>query len=167
MQLIMKPCKKCKKTICSKRSRCLLCIKKASTLRLKNIQREKDYQSTNWAKRAIVHSRIADRNKNRTYNKKDYITHTRLEFLQKLIGNKCVYCQTEMQCINRRKPDGITIERINRRFPHVKNNVTLCCFHCNCVGGKGVPGHIIQQCFSELRNKHFNKQFSNKPILAN
>ena len=164
MQLTIKKCNQCKKSICSKRSRCISCIEKRSIWRANNRQKEKDYQAKNWTKRAIVHSRIADRNKNRTYKQEDYITPSRLEFLQKLLKNKCVYCSTEMQSTHRRKPNGITIERINQKFPHVKNNVLLCCFRCNCVGGRGNPGYIIQQCFAELRNKHFNKQFLNKPI---
>ena len=146
MQLTIKKCKQCKRLTCSKQNRCVICR-----------QREKDYQARRWKERVIVHSRIADRRKNRTYKQEDFITPERIGFLQKLLNNQCIYCKIEMQNTNRRKPNGITVERIDRRFAHVKNNCFLCCYRCNCVGGRGVPGHIIQQCFSELR-KYFNRK---------
>ena len=157
-QLTIQKCAYCKKVICCKQKTCANCRIRARDNRLKHIQRERTYQSQRWAHRAVVHSKIADKNKNRTYKPRDYITHQRLRFLRTLLKNKCVYCQTEMQTENRRLPNGLSVERINRKLPHVKSNVFLCCFRCNCVGGRGMPGPIIQQCFYELKNKHFMRQ---------
>ena len=153
MQLTIELCSKCKKTKCCKQKQCVTCRGRSKQSRLKHIQTERDYQSKRWAYRACVHSRIADKNANRTYKSNTFITPPRLEFLRTLQQNECIYCHTTMQIKHRRKPDGLTVERIDGNKPHIKNNVALCCFRCNCKSGRGRPGIIIQQVFSELRDK--------------
>lgn len=142
MQLTIRSCTKCKRLITSTRRWCPTCRTKCAK-----------YQSGRWANRACVHSKIADQKANRRYNNDDFITPSRLVFLRSLQRDECVYCKTKMQTGHRRKPNGLTIERINNKLPHIKHNIVLCCFHCNCVGGRGNPGHILQNCFSELLTK--------------
>ena len=142
MQQKIESCTKCKRLICCKRKWCPQCRTKLAK-----------YQSKRWAHRACVHSRLADHNADRQYDNEDYITPERLQFLKKLLNDKCVYCKIKMQTDNRRKPNGLTIERVNNKLAHTKHNIILCCHHCNCVGGRGNPGFILQNCFSELREK--------------
>lgn len=143
MQLSIKSCTRCKRIHCNPdRKRCLHCRDYIA-----------QYQAIRWANRAIVHSRNADANAKRPFENHTYITPERLQFLRKLQQNKCVYCRTVMQTDNRRYPNGLTVERVNNKVAHLKDNVLLCCFRCNCVGGRGNPGHIIQNCFNELKLK--------------
>ena len=153
MQLTIEPCSKCRKAKCCKQKQCIKCRERAKQSRLKNIQTERDYQAKRWAHRATVHSRIADKKSNRLYQSNTFITPKRLEFLRDIQHNKCIYCYTPMQIENRRKPNGLTVERVDGKKPHTKNNVALCCFRCNCKSGRGRPGIIIQQVFSELRDR--------------
>jgi hypothetical protein len=37
-----------------------------------------------------------------------------------------------MQVLNRKKSDGLTIERLNNAEPHTTKNCILCCNRCNC-----------------------------------
>jgi hypothetical protein len=37
-----------------------------------------------------------------------------------------------MQVLNRKKSDGLTIERLNNNEPHTTKNCILCCNRCNC-----------------------------------
>ena len=153
MQLTIEPCTKCGNAKCCKQKQCATCRGRAKQSRLKHIQTERNYQARRWAYRACVHSRIADHNANRTYTVNTFITPPRLEFLRILQQNKCIYCHTHMQIQHRRKPNGLTVERVDGKKPHTKNNVALCCFRCNCKSGRGRPGIIIQQVFSELRDR--------------
>ena len=138
-QLQIKSCTKCNRLVCTKRRWCPTCRRVNA-----------EYQSRRWAHRACVHSRIADENAKRTYKQEDFITPERLIFLKKLQEDKCVYCETQMQTANRRLSDGLTIERINNKLAHTKHNTVLCCNRCNCVGGRGDAGFILQHCFPEL-----------------
>ena len=143
MQLAIKSCTRCKRRYCNpKRMHCLSCRETIA-----------HYQAIRWAHRAIVHSRISDVNAKRAFEPHEYITPERLHFLRRLQESKCVYCRTVMQTENRRRPNGLTIERVNNGVAHLKTNVVLCCSHCNCVGGRGNPGPIIQNCFGELKLK--------------
>ena len=92
---------------------------------------ERDYQRKNWPNRCLYLSKNADRRKDRTSDE-PYITPQRLVTLRILQDNKCYYCDTELQVQNRKKPDGLTIERINNSKPHTISNVILCCHRCNC-----------------------------------
>ena len=142
MQLTIKPCTKCKKCISTRKRWCPKCRGKVAK-----------YQAKRWANRACVHSKLADNNANRPFQDELFITPERLRFLRTLQQNKCVYCRTVMQTENRRCPNGLTIERVNNKVAHLKDNVLLCCFRCNCRGGRGNPGAIIQNCFRELKIK--------------
>ena len=147
MQTKIKSCKKCDRLICTKKRWCPPCRGKLAS-----------YQAKRWAHRACVHSKLSDQNANRPFNPEDFITPTRLVFLKQLQGGRCVYCHTDMQTDHRRKPNGLTIERVNNKLAHTKHNIVLCCFRCNCVGGRGCPGHILQSCFTELLQKTQNRR---------
>ena len=143
MQLAIKSCTRCKRMYCNaKRKRCRTCWEYVAK-----------YQARRWANRVIVHSRVSDKNAKRPFEDHEYITPERLHFLRRLQESKCVYCRTVMQTDNRKRPNGLTIERVNNDVAHLKDNVLLCCYRCNCVGGNGNPGPIIQNCFNELKQK--------------
>ena len=61
-------------------------------------------------------------------------------FLKKLIEdseNKCYYCKCKLQYMIKQS-NLATIERIDNKLGHNKNNVVIACFHCNVskVGDK-------------------------------
>jgi hypothetical protein len=47
----------------------------------------------------------------------------------------CVYCDVELEYgegVNRRRtPAGLTIERVQNRYPHYRDNCVLACWECN------------------------------------
>ena len=94
-------------------------------------EQERSYQRKNWFNRCLYLSRQSDAKKNRTSDE-PYITPERLLTLRVLQENKCFYCDTELQVHNRKKPDGLTIERLDNSKPHSISNVILCCHRCNC-----------------------------------
>ena len=127
----MTTCLKCKGEKSCHQQLCVLCRKQIAQIRLTRIYKEKDYQSKRWAHRVCVHSRLTDKKKNRTYAKSDYITPDRLKQMREIQDNKCIYCETELQTYNRKRPNGLTIERLDNNFAHVISNCVICCFHCN------------------------------------
>ena len=127
----MTTCLKCKGEKECPQQLCITCRKAIATSRRKRVYREKDYQSRRWSYRACVHSRLTDKKKNRTYARGDYITPDRLKQVREIQDNKCIYCETELQTYNRKRPNGLTIERLDNNFAHVISNCVICCFHCN------------------------------------
>ena len=93
---------------------------------------EQQYVMRSWAKRCVAHSRRADRDKGRTIEQQTYVTETQLTNLRKHQKNQCFYCSQQMQVFNRRRPDGLTVERVNgMKHPHDCWNCILACHRCN------------------------------------
>lgn len=131
-------CGKAKETDESRR-KCLFCRQIESTWRkdtrkLKNRDvQEQKYHMKSWAKRCVHHSRRSDVAANRTFSEQEYVTETQLTHLRKIQKNRCYYCRIVLQVFNRRRPDGLTVERIvGLTTPHLSNNIVLCCHRCNC-----------------------------------
>ena len=116
--------------------KCQNCRDRESTYRKKTRkgkrkEQERSYQRKNWFNRCLYLSRQSDLKANRTSDE-PYITPQRLVTLRVLQENKCFYCDTALQVQNRKKPDGLTIERLDNSRPHSLSNVILCCHRCNC-----------------------------------
>ena len=95
------------------------------------VEAERKYRQRVWFKRCVWKSSRKDRLKNRT-SEDNIVKPTRLRTLRILQNNKCFYCEKSMQVENRRKSDGLTIERLNNAEPHTVKNCVLACSSCNC-----------------------------------
>ena len=121
------------------RRKCAFCRSQESQWR-KNTRKSKNrdiqeqiYHMKTWAKRCLTHSKRSDNKYNRAWSTNNYVTEPQLVMLRKLQNNLCIYCDTKMQVFDRRRPNGLTIERIvagNRA--HDDFNVLLACHRCNC-----------------------------------
>ena len=118
------------------RRKCTVCRIKDNKYRQRSrtthrAEQEKAYRQRVWNHRCCWKSRKTDEKKNFTISDR-YITPVHLKTLLILQLGKCFYCQTKMQTQNRKKSDGLTIERLSNDKPHTKTNVILCCSSCNC-----------------------------------
>ena len=78
--------------------------------------------------------------KDKKYNIYDIVNFIDKCFLKNLIedcNDKCYYCKCDLQYIIYQN-NLATIERIDNSIGHIKSNVVIACFHCNCsrVGNK-------------------------------
>ena len=138
MQQSLEKCRLCPRLISCSHKACKPCREKRRLYRLKHIQEEQIYQSKRWAHRAVVHSKCADTLSHRSFEQDKYITPEHLHTIRRTQHNSCFYCTTEMQIKNRRKPNGLTVERLDNTLPHEKLNTVLACFRCNCRSGSRV-----------------------------
>jgi hypothetical protein len=116
--------------------KCQQCLTTDNNYRKKNrtqkvVDSEREYRQKVWFKRCVWKSTRKDRLKNRTSGD-PMVKPIRLQTLRVLQLNKCFYCLTDMQVLNRKKPNGLTIERLDNTEPHTTKNCILCCNRCNC-----------------------------------
>ena len=155
-----KMCTRCGKTRDSDLLKCEACRTSESiwrkNTRHRRTQQERDYHAKNWDTRCCMHARLSDIKMKRPIDESLYITPERLRTLRLLQCNRCVYCDTKMQVINRKKPDGLTIERIKNSDAHNEDNCILSCHRCNCkrVGNKININKTNLQIFYEIKRKH-------------
>lgn len=91
-------------------------------------------ESDNWYNRICRDSRYNDRRKNRTIDPNiPFINPATLFRFQNKQQNKCLYCLTEMEWLERRSnKKGLTVERGNNQLPHyISNCLGLACKSCN------------------------------------
>jgi len=74
------------------------------------------------------------------HNRYDIVNFIDKCFVKNLIEDckdKCYYCQCDLQYMVRQR-NLATIERLDNSIGHIKSNVVIACFHCNCkkVGNK-------------------------------
>ena len=130
-------CTRCGKTHVDNwtKKKCEICSKKESNYRKKTRDKRRDkertYRIKNWSRRCCYLSKSSDLRKDREVGG-DYITPKRLKTLRALQLNQCFYCETPMNTENRKRSDGLTIERLDNSRPHSEDNIVLCCSSCNC-----------------------------------
>ena len=91
-------------------------------------------ESDKWFNRIVRDSRYNDRCRGRVIDPtKKFITTEALLAFQQAQQNKCWYCMTELQWLERRSnPAGLTLERRDNTIPHYTSNcIGLCCKRCN------------------------------------
>jgi len=117
---------------------------------------ERMYKQSIYDKRICCHSRDSDTKMNRPVIEHSYITPRRIRMLRRLQRNKCLYCTQTLQVLNRRQPDGLTVERLRNNLPHNADNVILCCHRCNVrrIGNKKNIGKTNLQIFYEIWNQY-------------
>ena len=135
-------CVRCGKANDSERRKCQLCRKLESDWRKNTRDRRRDserkYKQGIYDIRIVRHSKMSDTKMKRPFDEQSYITPDRIRTLRRLQKNKCLYCAQDLQVLNRRQPDGLTVERIDNSHPHNSDNVILCCHRCNVrrIGNK-------------------------------
>ena len=117
------------------KKKCEICSNKESVYRKKTRDNRRDqerkYRIEHWDRRCCYLSKSSDLRKDREIGE-DYITPKRLKTLRALQLNQCFYCGVPMNTENRKRSDGLTIERLDNSRPHVEDNIVLCCSSCNC-----------------------------------
>ena len=113
---------------------------------------EKRYKQSIYDQRICCHSKDSDTKMNRPVIEHSYITPRRIRMLRRLQRNKCLYCSQTLQVLNRRQPDGLTVERLRNYLPHNSDNVILCCHQCNVrrIGNKKNIGKTNLQIFYDI-----------------
>lgn len=128
-------CVRCGKTNDSARRKCQVCRKLESEWRKNTRDRrrnsERKYKQGIYDIRIVRHSKMSDTKMKREFDEQSYITPDRIRTLRRLQKNKCLYCAQDLQILNRRQPDGLTVERMDNSRPHNSDNVILCCHRCN------------------------------------
>jgi hypothetical protein len=85
-----------------------------------------------WARRMVSHSRASDKLYNRVASPTDaYIDPGYLHRLRAQQHNRCAWCTDDMQEFNRKRADGLTIQRLDNNKPHIMANCLLACHACN------------------------------------
>jgi len=87
-----------------------------------------------WFKRIVRDSRYNDRCRNRHIDPRiPFINTPTLLKFQNIQQNKCLYCLSEMEWLERRSnKKGLTLERADNRLPHyISNCKGLVCKSCN------------------------------------
>ena len=102
--------------------------------------RHKRYRRNNMNKIMIDNCRYKDSGKkvnegrtpkDFTWDEKDYITPRYIDLLRTFQDDRCAYCNILMQTLNRRQPNGMTLEALDSTRPHVRFNTCLACNRCN------------------------------------
>ena len=155
-RILKHQCVRCGKALDSARRKCQVCRKKESDWRKKTRERRRDsertYKQGIYDKRIVMHSKLSDAKMERPVVEQTYITPERIRALRRLQKNKCLYCGNALQVLNRRRPDGLTVERIKNALPHNSDNVILACHRCNVrrVGDKLNQDKTNLQVFHEI-----------------
>jgi len=113
--------------------------------------------SDRWMCKIPRDSRKADRLAGRTdYDTRDFIDTPYLLHLQTKQQNECYYCQTQLCWRERRRAkNGLTVERIDSRLPHLKSNCVLCCKSCNSKRYTRDHG-LLKRYFTKWKKKTFD-----------
>jgi len=90
------------------------------------------YSRVHWPEKIVSNSKKSDENKNRTWDKSEYVTAEFLLNQYKQQEGACFWCGVELQMRNRQLDDGLTIERLDNELAHTRDNCVLACFRCNC-----------------------------------
>jgi hypothetical protein len=132
------------------------------------------WKQRNWAKRAVCHSRDGDILRNRVPPANEpYITAPYLERLLEVLENRCPYCTTDMQTLDRMAPDGVTVQRLGPGG-HSRANVIICCHRCNVkrmeLGGPRCENYLreerARQYFTRLLKDGYADQTRRVPSLS-
>jgi hypothetical protein len=79
----------------------------------------------------VMHSKQSDKKYKLTYAEEDYIDPDFLIEHRKKRNNQCIYCDIRLQSFNRRRFNGVTVQRLNNRLAHIKDNCVIACYQCN------------------------------------
>ena len=115
-------------------------------------------ESDNWYNRIVRDSRYNDGRQNRTIDPRiPFINSVTLFKMQNDQQNKCLYCLTEMEWLERRSnKKGLTVERADNRLPHyISNCLGLACKSCNSKQFSREKG-LLKRYFSKWKDFALN-----------
>ena len=107
----------------------------------------------NWPTRMVLCSRRDDLKRGFVWNESEYITKEWLKGLYRKRGAVCYWCGARhLNVVNRRGADGLSIERLENRLPHLKRNCVFACSDCNRRSWRSkfmmYPYHILKYRYS-------------------
>ena len=99
-----------------------------------------NYFAVNWWLCMISQSKRSDIKKG-LYDPDEHVDKELLQYQFEEQEGKCFYCDVAMITHSaglghgKREPDRMTIERMDNRVGHIKENCILACYKCNCQRG--------------------------------
>ena len=96
----------------------------------------------------VGNSRVGDIKSGR-YDKQNHITSKYLRQLKQECGEKCSYCECELdwshQPTHIRRSKQVTLQRKNNKLGHIKGNCVYACFDCNVVKRMESKDHLLSR----------------------
>ena len=93
----------------------------------------------------VSNSKVGDLKAGR-YDKENHITSKYLRQLKLDCGEKCNYCECELDWSHQlhiRRPKQVTLQRLNNKLGHIKGNCVYACFECNVVKRIECKEHLL------------------------
>jgi len=93
----------------------------------------------------VSNSKVGDLKAGR-YDKENHITSKYLKELKRVSGEKCSYCECELDWSHQlhiRRPKQVTLQRLNNKLGHIKGNCVYACFECNVVKRIECKEHLL------------------------
>ena len=93
----------------------------------------------------VSNSKYGDKKSGR-YDKENHITSKYLRQLKLDCGEKCSYCECELDWSHQlhiRRPKQVTLQRLNNKLGHIKGNCVYACFECNVVKRIECKEHLL------------------------
>jgi len=93
----------------------------------------------------VSNSKVGDLKSGR-YDKENHITAKYLRQLKLDCGEKCSYCECELDWSHQlhiRRPKQVTLQRLNNKLGHIKGNCVYACFECNVVKRIECKEHLL------------------------
>jgi len=80
------------------------------------------------------------------YDKENHITAKYLRQLKLDCGQRCSYCECELDWSNQlhiRRPKQVTLQRVDNKLGHIKGNCVYACFECNVIKRMECKEHLL------------------------
>ena len=93
----------------------------------------------------VSNSKVGDLKAGR-YDKENHITSKYLRQLKLDCGEKCSYCECELDWSHQlhiRRPKQVTLQRLNNKLGHIKGKCVYACFECNVVKRIECKEHLL------------------------
>ena len=143
---------------------CLACRKRRALKQTQRFKRKYGAYKTNEAeRRMIANGQHKDRTKGNVSDGPTYIDVPYLQGLQRKQDTKCYWCGIDMDKSNRKKRNGMTVDRLDNG-PHLKNHCVLACFSCNAKsyrdGWNPFPQYISKVLRLPVNEKNYFIDFN-------
>ena len=122
--------------------------------RCQNCTRSNFYSlKRNWATRMVLHSKRSDKYKKYKWEPAEYVNKQWILTMFRKTGATCYWCgATNLNIKRRTGADGLTLERLSNKLPHLKRNCVLACGQCNRQSWrenfKLPPYHLLRYRYS-------------------
>jgi len=93
----------------------------------------------------VSNSKVGDLKAGR-YDKENHITFKYLRQLKLDCGEKCSYCECELDWSHQlhiRRPKQVTLQRLDNKIGHIKGNCVYACFECNVIKRMECKEHLL------------------------